>query len=130
MTTRMEMVDAILAQDWELLATEDYQACAQKLKDSLVKAKNRPKEKTTARIQNETYAQQLADKLAEYGKPATAKWFTTRIRYLTNSQKVVKVAEVAKELELIKIVRNDIGCFYLLPNWDEEWEWKDLKKIQ
>jgi len=82
---------------------------------SIDKQANRPKSKTSARIQNENYARQLIEKLAETHRtePFNATWIAEQIPFVSSSQRGYHVAKIAIEWGAIEEVTIKKRTFYV-----------------
>ena len=99
--TRRMMVQAILDKNWELLATEEYQDVASRYAASMDKNASKPKEKTTARRQNERKMKEVYAAMVKKGTRVTPKWIVEHVNGIMSTQKlswgVTKVVKEKKE---------------------------------
>jgi hypothetical protein len=112
--TRKMFVSAALACDVELLATPEYQAVGEKMLASITKQAERPKGKTSARIQNESYARELCRLLADSPteEVVNAKWIADHVRGVMTSQRGYHVAQIAIEWGQLEEVLIKKRTFY------------------
>lgn len=98
--------------------TEEAIAVARKMIATIEKSNSRPKGKTSARIQNETFMKELYAKMQEHKDPVTPKWVTEHVNGVMSTQRAVWVAKVGKEWGLIKEIRIKKDVFYALADWE------------
>lgn len=78
----------------------------------------RPKGKTSARIQNETYAKQFIRVLRQANKPVNATWIAEHVRGVMTSQRGVHVAKIAEEWGAVERVTIKKRTYYqIVPEW-------------
>lgn len=78
----------------------------------------RPKGKTSARIQNETYAKQMIRLLMQNDKPVNATWIAEHVRGVMTAQRGVHVAKIAIEWGAVEeIVIKKRKYYQLIPGW-------------
>lgn len=109
--TRRDMLMAIVDGDFETLNTEDARAIALKMVASIDKQKDKPKGKTSARIQNEGYARELVGKMPS--EPFTAKWISENVRFVGSPQRAVHVARIAEEWGALTTVSIKNRTYYV-----------------
>lgn len=82
---------------------------------SIDKQANRPKSKTSARIQNENYAKQLIKLLAETHRtePFNATWIAEHVPFVSSSQRGYHVAKIAIEWGAIEEITIKKRTFYV-----------------
>jgi len=101
--------------------TEEAIAVAQKMIESINKQANRPKTKSSTRLQNENYAKKFIALLQEKpaGFLASAKWMSENIPYVMTSQKAVAVAKIAEEWGAVSRVVEKKRTYYVLNDYYE-----------
>ena len=78
----------------------------------------RPKGKTSARIQNETYAKQMIRLLMQNDKPVNATWIAEHVRGVMTAQRGVHVAKIAIEWGAVEeIIIKKRKYYQLIPGW-------------
>jgi len=87
-----------------------------KMVASIEKQADKPKGKTTARIQNESYAREFIAKLTELepGTPVNAKWIADNVRFVSSPQRGTHVAKIAEEWGAISTVSVKNRTYYVL----------------
>ena len=92
-----------------------------KMVASIEKQNNRPKSKTSARLQNENSAKLLIEKLREthHTEPINATWIAENIPYVMTSQRGYHVAKIAREWGALEEVTIKKRTYYVLV---ETWE--------
>ena len=99
--------------------SEEYQNVIEvyrKMVASIEKQNNRPKSKTSARIQNENSAKLLIGKLMEthHTEPINATWIAENIPYVMTSQRGYHVAKIAREWGALEEVTIKKRTYYIL----------------
>ena len=91
-----------------------------KMVASLDKASSKPKGKTSARIQNETYYAEMHKKMCarKNHEPVTPTWVAENVPGVMSSQRAVWVAKVGKELGEIKEFKVKKQVYYALIDWE------------
>lgn len=84
---------------------EEYRDKIERMKDTRAKKRekdpNAPKTKSKDRIQNEALAREVVDAMAKSGDEfVTSKWIMEHVNFITSTQKVTSVMQVANELGL------------------------------
>ena len=87
---------------------------------SLDKASSKPKGKTSARIQNETFYEEMFKKMCERKnhEPVTPRWVAENVRGVMSTQRAVWVAKVGKERGEIKEFKVKKQVYYALIDWE------------
>lgn len=131
--TRKEALNTLIeiAEEWKAqnFATDEFAgghtseaiAVARKMIESIDKQSNRPKSKSSARIQNENSARLLIEKLRAMDdpKPFNATWIAENIPYVMTSQRGYHVAKIAIEWGALEEITIKKRTFY---QFVETWE--------
>lgn len=119
--TRKEALELMLEITREGFEAENVQEAREVLRKmiaSIEKSNSRPKGKTSARIQNETFMKELYEKMKAHKDPVTPKWVTEHVNGVMSTQRAVWVAKVGKEWGWIKEIRVKKDVFYALADWE------------
>ena len=104
--------------EWEDLVEESGEAIEvlRKMVASIEKQNNRPKSKTSARIQNENSAKLLIEKLmtTHHTEPINATWIAENVPYVMTSQRGYHVAKIAREWGALEEVTIKKRTYYIL----------------
>lgn len=92
--TRANILEAILAQDWESLETEPMQEVARKMLATIEKQKNAPKKPSKAAQENARLAHEVAMIMPEDGTAVTSIWVMEHVNGIMKPQKVSSVMKV------------------------------------
>lgn len=116
--TRKQALELMLELTREGFEADDVQEAREVIKKmiaSIDKQTNRPKSKTSARLQNENYAKQLIEKLAKTHRtePFNATWIAEQVPYVMSSQRGYHVAKIAIEWGAIEEVTIKKRTFYV-----------------
>lgn len=100
--------------DWTEL--DDAIEVLEKMGASIAKQANRPRSKSSARLQNENSAKLLIEKLREMPepKPINATWIAENIPYVLTSQRGYHVAKIAIEWGALEEVTIKKRTYYVL----------------
>ena len=107
--------------DLDMEQAEEACEVLRKMVASIEKQNNRPKSKTSARLQNENSAKLLVEKLREthHTEPINATWIAENIPYVMTSQRGYHVAKIAREWGALEEVTIKKRTYYVLV---ETWE--------
>lgn len=114
----LELMLEITREGFEAENVQEAREVLRKMITSIEKSNSRPKGKTTARIQNETFMKELYEKMKVHKDPVTPKWVTEHVNGVMSTQRAVWVAKVGKEWGWIKEIRVKKDVFYALADWE------------